>query len=75
MIKEIMDKVSEKIIRTLTSVKFWTMIAMCAVAVAKDKGFISPAAAMEIEVALGLFLGGTAAQDWGKEKAKIANGT
>ena len=74
MIEGIMKKVGDKIVRTVTSVKFWTCMAMCAVAVAKDKGFVSPQAAMEIEVALGLFLGGTAAQDWGKEKAEIVMG-
>lgn len=71
----LLEPLLEKLVRTLTSVKFWTCIAMISIALAKDIGLITPECAKEIMVALGLFMGGVALTDHGKERAKIETGT
>ena len=63
-----------KIKETLTSRKFWGCVGVAAIAVAKDQGIISPDCALELQIALGGYVGTQLVMDHGKQKATIKVG-
>ena len=65
-----MNKVKE----TLTSRKFWGCVGVAAIAVAKDQGIITPPCALELQVALGGYVGTQLVMDHGKQKAAVETG-